>query len=295
MTATRCGFAALAGRPNVGKSTLLNHLLGRKLSITARKPQTTRHSLLGIDTRAETQIIFLDTPGIHRRDRRAMNRYMAGQATSAIRDSNVVVLLTEARRWTSGDELALRRVADARCACICAINKIDRLRDRSALLPMIDDARGRHDFEAIVPISALKSEGLDALWAEVSSLLPQGKHLFAEGDVTDRPTEFFLAEIVREKIVRRLGAEIPHRATVAIERFTAKPHVAEVDAVIYVERASQKGIVIGRGGSRLKSIGQDARADIETLLGQQVMLRLWVKVRRGWTDDARALATLGYR
>ena len=191
--------------------------------------------------------------------------------------------------------MALRRVADARCACICAINKIDRLRDRSALLPMIDDARGRHDFEAIVPISALKSEGLDALWAEVSSLLPQGKHLFAEGDVTDRPTEFFLAEIVREKIVRRLGAEIPHRATVAIERFTAKPHVAEVDAVIYVERASQKGIVIGRGGSRLKSIGQDARADIETLLGQQVMLRLWVKVRRGWTDDARALATLGYR
>ncbi len=295
MTTTRCGFAALAGRPNVGKSTLLNHLLGRKLSITARKPQTTRHSLLGIDTRAETQIIFLDTPGIHRRDRRAMNRYMSGQATSAIRDSDVVVLLTEARRWTSGDELALRRVADARCACICAINKIDRLRDRSALLPMIDDARGRYDFEAIVPISALKHEGLDALWAEVSSLLPPREHLFAEGDVTDRPTEFFLAEIVREKIVRRLGAEIPHRATVAVERFAAKPHVAEVDAVIYVERASQKGIVIGRGGSRLKSIGQDARADIETLLGQQVMLRLWVKVRRGWTDDARVLATLGYR
>ena len=295
MTATRCGFAALAGRPNVGKSTLLNHLLGRKLSITARKPQTTRHSLLGIDTRGETQIIFLDTPGIHRRDRRAMNRYMAGQATSAIRGSDVVVLMTEARRWTSGDELALRRVADAKCACICAINKIDRLRDRSALLPMIDDVRGRHDFEAIVPISALKREGLDALWAEVSSLLPEGQHLFAQGDVTDRPTEFFLAEIVREKIVRRLGAEIPHRATVAIERFTAKPHVAEVDAVIYVERGSQKGIVIGRGGSRLKSIGQDARADIETLIGQHVMLRLWVKVRKGWTDDARVLPTLGYR
>ena len=295
MTATRCGFVALAGRPNVGKSTLLNHLLGRKLSITARKPQTTRHNLLGVDTRAETQIIFLDTPGIHRPNRRAMNRYMAGQAASAILESDAVVLLTEARRWTAEDELALRRVADARCECICAINKIDRLRDRRFLLPMIDDARGRYEFRAIVPISALKGEGLDALWAEASSLLPEGQHLFAEGDVTDRPTEFFLAEIVREKITRRLGAEIPHRVTVAVERFAAKPHLAEVDAVIYVERASQKGIVIGRGGSRLKSIGQDARADIEALLGQRVMLRLWVKVRRGWTDDARVLATLGYR
>lgn len=295
MTDTRCGFAALAGRPNVGKSTLLNHLLGRKLSITARKPQTTRHSLLGIETRAGTQIIFLDTPGIHRQQRRAMNRYMAGQAATAIRESDVVVLLTEARRWTSGDELALRRVADAGSACICAINKIDRLQDRSTLLPMIDDVRGRYDFKAIVPISALKGEGLDALWAEVSDVLPEAEHLFDHGDVTDRPTEFFLAEIVREKIVRRLGAEIPHRATVDIERFATKPHLAEVDAVIYVERTSQKGIVIGRGGARLKSIGQDARADIEMLLGQRVMLRLWVKVRRGWTDDARVLPTLGYR
>ena len=186
-------------------------------------------------------------------------------------------------------------MADARSACICAINKIDRLEDRSTLLPMIDDVRGRYDFKAIVPISALKGEGLDALWAEVSGLLPEGEHLFDDGDVTDRPTEFFLAEIVREKIVRRLGAEIPHRATVDIERFTTKPHLAEVDAVIYVERASQKGIVIGRGGARLKSIGQDARTDIEMLLGQRVMLRLWVKVRRGWTDDTRVLPTLGYR
>lgn len=295
MTVTRCGFVALAGRPNVGKSTLLNHLLGRKLSITARKPQTTRHSLLGVDTRGETQVIFLDTPGIHRAGRRAMNRYMSGQASSAIRGSDVVVLLTEARRWTPGDELALQRVAEAGCGCICAINKIDRLRDRSALLPLIDDVRGRHDFHAIVPISALRGEGLDALWTEVSGLLPEGRHLFAPGDVTDRPTEFFLAEIVREKIVRRLGAEVPHRTTVAVERFAPKPHLAEVDAVVYVERASQKGIVIGRGGSRLKSIGQDARADIETLLNTRVMLRLWVKVRRGWTDDRRALSTLGYR
>ena len=224
-----------------------------------------------------------------------MNRYMSGQASSAIRGSDVVVLLIEARRWMPGDELALRRVGEAQCACVCAINKIDRLRDRSTLLPMIDDVRARHDFQAIVPISALKGEGLDALWQEVSGLLPEGEHLFARGDVTDRPTEFFLGEIVREKIVRRLGAEIPHRATVAVERFTTKPHLAEVDAVIYVERASQKGIVIGRGGSRLKSIGQDARADIETLLGRRVMLRTWVKVRRGWTDDTRVLATLGYR
>ena len=304
MNATRCGFVALAGRPNVGKSTLMNHLLGRKLSITSRKPQTTRHNLLGVDTRGDTQFVYLDTPGMHRpagaggtqpRAGRAINRYMVGQAVRAVFDADVVVLLVEARPWTDADGEALEQVARAGTPCVCAINKVDRLRDRRALLPLIDDLRGRHGFEAIVPISALRGEGLDALADEVAGRLPEGPHLFGSDDVTDRPTEFFLAEIIREKIMRRLGDEVPHRVAVGIERFAGTPELAEVDAVIYVERGTQKGIVIGKGGARLKSIGQDARRDIERLLGRRAMVRLWVKVKAGWTNDEAVLRTLGYR
>lgn len=304
MTGTRCGFVALAGRPNVGKSTLMNHLLGRKLSITSRKPQTTRHNLLGVDTRGDTQFVYLDTPGIHRpvgasetrpRAGRAINRYMVGQAVRALFDADVVVLLVEARPWTDADGEALEQVARARTPCVCAINKVDRLRDRRALLPIIDDVRRRHGFEAIVPISALRGEALDALADEVAARLPEGPHLFGSDDVTDRPTEFFLAEIIREKIMRRLGDEVPHRVAVGIERFAGPPELAEVDAVIYVERGTQKGIVIGKGGARLKSIGQDARRDIERLLGRRAMVRLWVKVKAGWTNDEAVLRTLGYR
>ena len=306
MRGTRCGFVALAGRPNVGKSTLMNHLLGRKLSITSRKPQTTRHNLLGVDTRGDTQFVYLDTPGIHRpsgegagatrpRAGRAINRYMVGQAVRALFDADVVVLLVEARPWSDADGEALDQVARARTPCVCAINKVDRLRDRRALLPIIDDLRGRHGFEAIVPISALRGEGLDALADEVADRLPEGPHLFGSEDVTDRPTEFFLAEIIREKIMRRLGDEVPHRVAVGIERFAGPPELAEIDAVIYVERGTQKGIVIGKGGARLKSIGQDARRDIERLLGRRAMVRLWVKVKAGWTNDEAVLRTLGYR
>lgn len=299
---SRCGFVALAGRPNVGKSTLLNHLLGRKLAITSRKPQTTRHNLLGIDTRGAVQIIYRDTPGIHRlgaagpgRGGPAINRYMVGQATHAVRDADVVVLLIEARAWTAADAAALRRMQRGDAARICAINKIDRLADRRTLLPLIDEVRQRGRFDAIVPISALKRDGLDALVEEISARLPEGPHLFAHDDVTDRPVEFFLGEIVREKIMRRLGDEVPHRVAVEVERFVAGPELAEVDAVVIVERSGQKGIVIGHRGQRLKAIGADARRDIEHLLGCQTMLRLWVKVKAGWSSDAAALKALGYR
>ena len=300
---TRCGFVALAGRPNVGKSTLLNHLLGRKLSITSRKPQTTRHNLLGIRTQGNAQVVYLDTPGIHLKrgegrrggPAKAINRYMTGQALHAVRDANVVVLMIEARGWTEADAAALREVERSAAPCICAINKIDRLRDKRALLPLIDDVRGRCDFCAIVPVSALRRDGLDALEREISARMPIGPHLFAADDVTNRPTEFFLSEIVREKIMRRLGDEVPHRVAVEVERFAAGSDVAEVDAVVYVERKSQKAIVIGRGGARLKAIGADARQDIEHLLGRQTMLRLWVKVKAGWSNDAASLKALGYR
>ena len=298
---SRCGFVVLAGRPNVGKSTLLNHLLGRKLAITSRKPQTTRHNLLGIDTRGAVQVIYQDTPGIHqvggaggRRGGTAINRYMAGQASHAVRDADVVVLLIEARTFTEADAAALRQVERGEAARICAINKIDRLEDRRALLPLIDDVQGRGDFAAIVPISALRRDGLDALTDEIAARLPPGPHLFAADDVTDRPVEFFLGEIVREKIMRRLGDEVPHRVAVEVERFATGPALAEVDAVVFVERSSQKGIVIGRRGQRLKAIGADARRDIEHLLGRQTMLRLWVKVKAGWSNNAASLKALGY-
>ena len=220
---------------------------------------------------------------------------MAGQAARALFDADVVVLLVEPRRWTDEDDIALAQVARGGARCVCAINKVDRLTDRRRLLPLIDDVRARHAFEAIVPISALKGEGLEALADEVAAHLPAGPHLFNADDVTDRPTEFFLSEIVREKIMRRLGDEVPHRVAVGIERFASKPDLAEVDAVIFVERGTQKGIVIGKGGARLKSIGEDARRDIERLLGRRVMLRLWVKVKAGWTNDEAVLRTLGYR
>lgn len=296
---SRCGFVALAGRPNVGKSTLLNHLLGRKLAITSRKPQTTRHNLLGIATRGAVQAIYQDTPGIHRLGAgaggAAINRYMAGQARHAVRDADVAVLLIEARAWTEADAAALRQVEQGGGARICAINKIDRLADRRALLPLIDDVRRRGEFAAIVPISALRHDGLEALSDEIAAHLPAAPHRFVADEVTDRPVEFFLAEIVREKIMRRLGDEVPHRAAVEVERFVAETEPAEVDAVVFVERASQKGILIGRRGQRLKSIGADARRDIEHLLGRQIMLRLWVKVKAGWSNDAASLKALGYR
>jgi len=295
VTDNRCGFVALVGRPNVGKSTLLNHLLGTKLSITSRKPQTTRHNLVGIHTIGSTQIVYIDTPGIHRAQARAMNRYMVSQAFTALRDVDLVILLVEARRWTEADDEVLRQIDKSGSRCICALNKIDRMHGREELLPIIDDVRQRFDFEEIIPISALKSEGLDSLTDEIVRRLPIGEHMFEPGDITDRPTEFFVAEIIREKIMRRLGDEIPHRIAVALERYVVKSHIVEIDGVIYVERKSQKGILIGKRGERLKAIGQDARRDIEELLGERVMLRLWVKIKSGWTNDDASLKVLGYQ
>ena len=290
---TRCGFVALVGRPNVGKSTLLNHVLGTKLSITSRKPQTTRNNLLGIDTRDETQTIYVDTPGIHNAQGRAMNRYMVGQALSVLQDVDLIVLLVETA-WTQGDDVVLSHVKTTGVPCVCAINKIDKLAEKEALLPAIDQIRTKHEFEEIVPISALKNSGLEILRDEIAKRLPDGPHHFGSDDVTDRGEQYLVSEIVREKLMRRLGAELPHRSAVQLERLVRKPHIIEVDAVIYVERKSQKGIVIGRGGDRLKSIGRDARRDIEILLGGKVMLRLWVKIKPGWSDSKTSMRILGY-
>lgn len=294
-SASRFGYVALAGRPNVGKSTLMNHLLGRKLSITSRKPQTTRHALLGVHVHGDAQIAFVDTPGIHKAKGRALNRYMVGQAVGSLAGVDLVLMLVEASGWRGADEIVRTRVAQAQRPCICVINKIDRLAGMERLLPLIDNLRGKHDFAEIVPVSALRNKGLGALAGAVAGYLPKGPHLFARDQVTNRPLDFLIAEIVREKAVRRLGAELPHQTAVVVERIAPKDGLTDIHAVLYVERETQKRIAIGKGGSMLKSIGEDARKDIEMLVDGKVMIRLWVKVDRRWSDREVALRRLGYR
>ncbi|MEC8833573.1 MAG: GTPase Era [Pseudomonadota bacterium] len=299
MTNPRCGYAGIVGRPNVGKSTLLNHLMGTKLSITSRKPQTTRINLLGISTRGQTQIIFVDTPGLRdlRPDPsgRKINRYMSNQAMAAVADVDLAVLLVDARGWTEADEAVLALIKREGVAAICGINKIDRLARKDVLLPLMKEIHDKYAFEAIIPMSALHRRGLDDLSAEIAGLMPDGPHVFDSDALTDRPLVFLVAEAIREKLMRQLGDELPHRTTVVVERYDVGAVITEIDAVIYVERQSQKAIVIGRGGKRLKAIGQEARGNIEDLAGGKVMLNLWVKVQPGWSNNDELLARFGYR
>jgi GTP-binding protein Era len=293
-TQTRCGHVALIGRPNVGKSTLLNYLLRQKIAITSRKPQTTRRAMLGVDTEGNDQAIYVDTPGIHGHADRAMNRYMVRSATSILNDVDLIVMVVEREHWTSEDELVLSHVARANVASLAVINKIDLMKRKEALLPAIDKLRKFDLYDAIIPVSALQREGVEALREEVFQRLPQQRHLFPADQITDQPERVLVAEIVREKLMRRLGDEIPHRAAVVIEAYHEDDDLVEIAADIYVERAGQKRIVIGKSGEKLKQIGQEARADIESLLGRKVMLRLWVKVNPGWTNKPGALKRMGY-
>lgn len=294
MTATRCGYIAIVGRPNVGKSTLLNHILGQKISITSRKPQTTRHRVLGIKTRDCVQAIYVDTPGLHRGQSRAINRFMNREATNSLRDVDVVVFVIEAGRWTEEDSWVLEQLRDRDVPVVLVINKVDKLEDKSALLPFIAERSESFSFAQLVPVSALRADNLDALEDALDTFLPEGPHFFDEDQVTDRSVRFLAAEIVREKITRQLGDELPYAMTVEIEEFKPDAHVTHISAAIYVERDGQKKILIGKGGSRLKSIGSEARRDIEKLIDGKVMLNLWVKIKSGWSDDERALRSLGY-
>ena len=291
----RSGYVAIVGRPNVGKSTLLNHLLGQKLSITSRKPQTTRHQILGIKTTAETQIIFVDTPGLHIREPRAINRYMNQAAGQAIRDVDVVVMVVDRTRWTEEDELVLGELKKVRSSSFLAINKVDLLADKEQLLPHIQALAARHSFRDIVPVSALRQHNVEQLETLIRAELPRGGHFYPAGQLTDRSRRFLAAELVREKITRQLGDELPYAATVEIEQFKQQGKVLHIDALILVEREGQKQILIGNKGGRLRSIGSEARGDMESLFETQVMLRLWAKVKSGWSDDQRALHSLGYR
>ncbi|MDX2464500.1 MAG: GTPase Era [Porticoccus sp.] len=289
-----CGYVAIVGRPNVGKSTLLNHLLGQKISITSRKPQTTRHNLLGIKTEADTQLIFVDTPGLHSNQPKAINLYMNRAAESAIRDVDVVVFVVDRNVWSEADEKVAEKVFESGVPVIIAINKLDKLESKTDLLPHIEMLSKQFPGAQLIPVSALQGQQLDELESAIQKYIPEAIHYFPEEQITDRSQRFLVAELVREKITRQLGAEVPYEVAVEIEVFKYEGKVCHINALILVEREGQKKIIIGDKGSRLKKIGQDARLDMERLLGSKVMLNLWVKVRRGWSDDERALRSLGY-
>ena len=291
---TRAGYVAIVGRPNVGKSTLMNALIEQKVSITSRKPQTTRHHILGIKTLSETQILFVDTPGIHSNQKRAINRYMNRAAQSVIADVDVTVMLVDRHIFTADDEMILERIQKSGCQLILAINKVDRIRQQQEILPIIAALKERVGNRNIVPISASRKENLDALVRVIESSLPASPFYFPPEEVTDRSEKFLVAELVREKLMRQFGEELPYATTIQLERFEAQAKVIQIDATIFVERMGQRAILIGAGGNKLKRVGIDARRDIEKLLDHQVMLRLWVKVKRGWSDDERALRSLGY-
>ncbi|CAA0100321.1 GTPase Era [BD1-7 clade bacterium] len=290
----QCGYVAVIGRPNVGKSTLINKILGQKLNITSRKPQTTRHNVLGIKTEDDYQAIYVDTPGMHLSQKKAINRMMNRSAESVVHDVDVIVFVVERLRWTEEDTLVLEKISNAKCPVVLAINKIDQIEDKSKLLPFLEEISAKRHFDEIIPLSAKTGHSVENLEMLINQRLPESGHFFDEDQLTDKSERFLAAEIVREKVMRQLGHELPYATTVEIEQFKAEGKIVHIDALIMVERDSQKSIVIGKQGSRLKMIGSEARHDIEDLLQCKVMLQLWVKVKRGWSDDDRALKSLGY-
>lgn len=292
---TYCGYVALIGRPNVGKSTLLNHILSQKISITSRKPQTTRHRINGVHTQHNYQTVYVDTPGIHTiLIKKALNRYLNKAAKRAIHDVDVIVMVIEALQWCDQDEAVLAQLTQSTIPVILVINKMDTVANKQQLLPFLQECAARFDFADIFPISARKQIGLDDFIKKVQSYLPRSPHLFGPNQLTDRTHSFRVAEIIREKLTRRLGQELPYTLSVAIEDIQEDDKLVRIHAVIWVGHDSQKGIVIGKSGTLLKAVGKQARIDLERLYHKKVFLRLWTKTRTGWSDDDQALRSLGY-
>jgi GTPase len=293
----RCGYVAIVGRPNVGKSTLLNSLVGQKVSITSKKSQTTRHRINGILTDAQSQFIFVDTPGFQTQHTNRLNSAMNRAVTQSVRDVDVVILVIEALRFDDRDKLVMRLlpVNDKQSKpIILVINKVDRLADKSQLLPFLKKMAQEYPFAAIVPVSAEQGTQLPDLISTIRSYLPPNPPVFSEDEVTDRSERFIAAELVREKLFRLLGEEIPYSTSVVIDQFTTEGELRKIHASIIVDKANQKAIVIGKDGEKLKVIGTQARKDMEKSFGGKVYLEVWVKVKSGWADDARILKNLGY-
>lgn len=290
----RCGLVAVIGRPNVGKSTLINSIMGRKVSIVTAKPQTTRHRILAVHTEAKQQVIFVDTPGLHRQSGKAMNRLMNRTAANALADADLIFFVSDATRWTTEDDDVLKRLEHAQAPVVALLNKIDKIHPREKLLESLAAMSARFEFAEIVPISAMKSDNLDHLMEIVPAFLPESPPLFPEDMKTDRSDEFHIAEIIREKLTLMLHQELPYGLTVQIERMARDKKGVTINAIVWVERDSQKGIVVGKNGSVLKKVGSAARLDIEKMLGQRVFLELWVKVKTNWADNEKDLMNLGY-
>jgi GTP-binding protein Era len=291
---TRCGYVTIVGRPNVGKSTLLNRILGQKLAITSHKAQTTRHAILGIKTRPGGQILFLDTPGIHHRGDGALNRYLNRSARSAVGETDLVLLVVEALRWTPEDALALAALKAAEVPAIAVINKVDGVADKSVLLPYLEALAARYPFRELFPVSAARGDGIAALEQAVVAALPEGEFQYPEDQITDRSERFFAAELLREQLVQRYGKELPYRTTVEIERFEEVDGRYRIHALVWVERPGQKAILIGRGGEAMKATATQARLEMQKLFGCPVHLEVWVKIKKSWSSDEAALARLGY-
>ena len=293
--AHRCGYVAVVGRPNVGKSTLVNALVGKKVSIVSRRPQTTRHRITGVASGPAAQLLFIDTPGLHGLHRRALNRAMNRAAAAALADADVVALVVEAGRWTGEDATALARASESGRPMLLVINKIDELRPRQKLLPFIESVADKAAFQEIVPVSAQRGENLDRLRQLLEAAMPEGPPLFPAEASSDRDERFHASEIIREKLTRRLHEELPYGLTVEIEEMSADEEGRyEIRAVIWVEREGHKGIVVGRGGEMLKAVGRAARLELKERLGAPVHLSLWVKVREGWSDSDADLRRFGY-
>lgn len=291
----KSGYVAIIGRPNVGKSTLINRILGQKLCITSRRPQTTRHRVLGIKTTDESQLIYVDTPGLHTKAKRAMNRYMNRAASSSIEDVDVILFVVDGVNWNKEDEQILNRLEEnAKCPVILVLNKVDKLEDKAELLPQIEHLSSLFNFAQIIPISARQGINVEQLEDEIKQFIPEGELIFPEDQLTDRSSRFLAAELMREKLFRQLGQELPYSLTVEIEEFKVEGNMYRIGAVIYVERSGQKSIVIGKKGELLKAVGREARIEMEKLFDSKVFLQLWVKVRDGWSDNERMLKNLGY-
>lgn len=291
---TRAGYCAILGRPNVGKSTLLNRLVGHKLAITSHKPQTTRHSILGISTLPGGQVVYVDTPGIHAGRDHAMSRYLNRTAKSVVADVDLVLFVVEAGAWTAEDEAVMEAVVSAGVPSFLVVNKVDRLRDRRALLEYLRSTAAKHGFLEVFPVSARRGENLPRLQEAVLKAMPAGPPLFPEDQLSDRSERFFAAELVREQLTRRYAREIPYALTVEIEKFEDEGDLYRIAALVWVEREGQKNIIIGKGGAALKEAATRARVEMERFFGRKVFLEVWVKVKASWSSDEGALARLGY-
>ena len=290
----KSGYISIVGKTNVGKSTLLNEILGQKIAITSRKPQTTRHRLLGIKTIEDSQMIFIDTPGFHKGYKRALNTYMNKVASSAMKGVDVLVYVIEGFNWTEEDQELMNQIPEGYESSILVINKIDKINQKDDMLPFIGAISKLNKFSDIIPISALKKQNIPALMDSILIKLPEGDHIYPADQVADISERFLASEIIREKCITRVGDELPYRITVSIERFKEEDTITHIDANLFVEKNSQKGMLIGSSGSKLKSIGTASRLELEDILQTKVMLNLWVKVKSGWTDDEAMLSTMGY-